>query len=535
MYIPKKDDAVRHVIPRIETLSPTQIESIAQKNLLISVMDDGNKAKEALEVVKRFYPNLKRTVRWAQKTYKKYKQQGVAVLVDNRYKNQNQNCVLTPEIKGITLSWWYARPAAEIKEIWRKVSEECKAINLTEPSYETIKNFLNGQSEANKLTRAGKIKVFDKQGRAVMRYDITTYANQRWQLDNSTLKIWTREWSDKLNEWVAIQLYITVLLDAHTRAIAGFILSSKSPDAWTTSLLLRKAILRKDNPDWLNHGIPEVIQPDRGRDFMSHAVHGSLGLLGIRRDPDPPYYPDRKGKIERFFLTLNSHLRILPGHKKAIGISKGAAAKNLSVLLTRNQLQTEIEHWIVKEYHERVHSETGRKPREHWEETVQLRMPESIEQLDSFLMKADKTRIVKNTGVRFKNKHYWSPELAHQYKQEVTVGYNPEDLDSILLYDAATGEYIGEAWVMSNKDSKYSIADIKTARNQVRKGLLERKRNYAREIEAEDRRMVREQNWKVARKKAVKETKKTPQHPVETAQKLRLTSRMEQLKKKHRS
>ncbi len=425
-------------------------------------------------------------------------------MLDGRFSNENQNKKLIFSVEKIILSWWYSRPAAGAKEIWRKVVEECKEKNIPAPSYESVQKLLKNQSEGNKLARSGKIKVWDKQGKPVVRFNLTSYSNQRWQIDHTRLDIWIRVWVK--DHWEVREVWLTVALDAHSRSIAGFVLSYKTPDAWTTAILLRRAILPKGNEKWLNRGVMSVLQPDRGKDFMSHAVQSSVARLGAIFDPDPPYYPNRKGKIERFFLTLDSHLRILPGHHKAIGSSETSAKKKLAVLFTREQLQTEIEHWIVEEYHQRENSETKRKPAELWEETVQLRMPEYIGILDSLLLKSDKIRKVGNTGVRFhisgkgddRGGRYWSPELTYHWQESVVVRYNPEDLQSILVYAAATGEYICEAWLME-KDSRYTIADVKQARNQARRGLLERQKYYSEEIYKNDRRTARKESWKQAR------------------------------------
>lgn len=511
MYIPKhtqKHKQSSTKLPRVETLSEKQIISLTQNHLLVSVMSNGRKTKEALELVRRQYPGFKRSVRWAQKLFKEFKKRGVQALFDGRLNNQNQKEVLTPEVERIALEWWYGRPAAGPKEIWRKTVIECRKRRLSEPCYQSVQKFLASQSEANKLVRAGKITTWDKQGRPVVRYNLTHYCNQRWQIDHTRLDIWVRQWVK--DRWVVREVWLTVVLDAHSRSIAGFILSLKTPDAWTTALLLRKAILPKENKDWLNRGLPSVLQPDRGSDFMSHAVQASVARVDIIFDPDPPYYPNRKGKIERFFLTLDHYLRILSGHHKAIGKSYAAAQKHLAVLLTREQLQTEIENWIVKEYHQRENSETKRKPAELWEEKVQLRMPESEELLDSFLLKSDKVRVIRNTGIDFhiagkgndRGGRYWAPEMAWFYKREVTVSYNPEDLDSILIYCASTREFIGEAWLMGDKHSKYSVEDVKRARCQARRGLLERMKMYSAEVHAQDRRAVKHENWKKARENA---------------------------------
>lgn len=527
--------------PRIEKLSERQIVSLAQNHSFVSAVKNGTSIKNALKLTTRQFPGFKRSVRWAQKIYADYEKRGVAALLDGRFSNENQNKKLTHSVEKIILSWWYARPAAGPKEIWRKVVIQCKEQNISAPAYKTVQKFLLKQTDSDKLVRAGKIKVWDKQGRPVVRFNLTNYSNQRWQIDHTRLDIWIRVWV--VDHWEVREVWLTVALDAHSRSVAGFVLSYKTPDSWTTAILLRRAILPKANKKWLNRGVMAVLQPDRGRDFMSHAVQTSIARLGAIFDPDPAYYPNRKGKIERFFLTLDSHLRILAGHHKAIGSSEISAKKNLAILLTRDQLQSEIEYWIVEEYHQRENSETKRKPGELWEETVQLRMPEDISILDSLLLKSDKIRKVGNTGVRFhtsgkgddRGGRYWSPELVPYWNDEVNVRYNPEDLQSILIYVAATGEFICEAWLME-KNSRYTIADVKEARNQARRGLLERQKYYAEEIYEKDRRMARKESWKQARETVNEDRETTKTANSKKAQPIEVKSSendlMEQVKAK---
>jgi putative transposase len=225
-------------------------------------------------------------------------------------------------------------------------------------------------------------------------------------------------------------------------------------------------------------------------------------------DPDPPYYPNRKGKIERWFLSLDRGcLRILPGHMDAIGRTREAAEKHVHLLLTIPQLRKEIERWIVADYHQRTHSETGRKPAELWEETVRLRLPESEDALHLLLLKSDKERTVYNTGIEFKFRgsdertghRYWAPDLIYHVGERVTLRYNPEDRESILVYSAATKEYICEAWLMGEEESRYTVEDVKQARNEFRRGLQERLKDYVNEIEREDRKRAQEAEWDEAR------------------------------------
>jgi putative transposase len=345
-----------------------------------------------------------------------------------------------------------------------------------------------------------------------VRINITTHANQRWQIDHSRLDIWVRIRDGE--QWVPEQVWLSLVLDAHARAIPGFVLSTKHPDAWTVALLMRSAILPKKRPGWNVRGIPEVVQPDNGKDFHSHAVEVSFAYLGIRLEFDPPYYPNMKGKIERFFLTLDRGcLRALPGHMEAIGRSMTAAKKHVDTLLTRKQLLNEIETYIVDEYHTRTHSETGRKPGEHWEQTVRLRMPESVDALNRMLLKCDETRKVNRVGVDFTYKgrggDYWAPALVELIGREVQIRFNPEDWQSILLYDNFTGEYICEAWLMGQPNSKYTHEDMKAVRNQFRAGLVDRLEDYTKEIHEEDRREARKAEWEEA-KRLVEESADDP-------------------------
>jgi putative transposase len=271
--------------------------------------------------------------------------------------------------------------------------------------------------------------------------------------------------------------------------------------------MLMEAIQPKKNPDWKNKGLPAIIQPDRGNTFLAHTVMASLAFLGIALDPDPPYYPNRKGKIERWFLTLDRGcLRILPGHMSAIGKTRAAAEKHVDVLLTIPQLRAEIERWIIYDYHHHTCTSTRRKPVELWEETVRMRMPESEDAMNLMLLKSEE-RTVGNTGISFRFPNtppdadhlYWAPELTYSIRKRVRLRYNPEDTNSVMVYDAATDQYICEAWLMGQADSLYTAVDVSQARNDFRKGLQERIKDYMADIQRLDRKRNGAAGWDEAR------------------------------------
>jgi putative transposase len=492
------EEARRQRLPRPGELKEHEIREMAIRYRLVCLMKGGRSAAEAVAHLAETEPGFSRSARWAQKVFRGYEIDGPEALVDGRRVNKSGRRVMTPQVKSIALAWWYARPAAGYTAIHKKVVEECRNFGLKPPDEDTLRKFLKGRPEYDRLVREGKIKLWDKQGRPHGEYNITTRGNERWQTDHTRLDIWVREYvkGRRVNgEWVEAhweprEVWLYVMLDAHTRAVAGIILTTQHPTSWTVAQLLRHAILPKTKAHekgWFIRGVPGELQCDRGADIMAHTVSATLAYLHIVRKPDPPYYPNAKGKIERFFLTIDQGcLQLLPGHMGAVGTTEGAARKQLSFLLTRAELEVEIVKWIVDEYHAREHSSTGRAPADHWAETAVIAEDVDERFLDHCLLRSSRNYTVRRLGVRFKYKHdgrelggwYWFPELMDAYRQEVFVRHNPENEDSVLVFGAdPTGRCLGEAHLLGRDDSKYKIDDVLSHAKGFRRGLVARQRD----------------------------------------------------------
>ncbi|HEX8000856.1 MAG TPA: Mu transposase C-terminal domain-containing protein [Pyrinomonadaceae bacterium] len=494
---------------RPDEYTEEQLEKFAINYQLISLIKNGVGPQEALMRL-----GIKNTPRWARGLYRRFKEHGANALLDRRTCRKTKVTVLNGEVKKLILMWWAGRRAAGGTAIARKVKEECQKRGLKPPSESSVKQYIAKIPKPLKAFRKGKIGIreWEQEMCPVVLTENTNYSNERWQTDHTPLKIWVRI---KVGDtWVPCQSYLTAYMDAHSRSIPSFELSAKHPDSWTTSLLMMKAVLPKEDRLWKNRGLPRIVQPDRGSDFMSDTVLTAFGHLGIFRDPDAPYYPNGKGKLERWFETIDDGcFRMLPGHKEDIGRTIGAATKHVHVLLTVPQLRKEIERWIIEDYHQREHSETGRKPIELWEETVRLRPPENEDDLYLFLLKSDVERTVQNIGIRFKHPYskrkkgncYWVPELAYHVKRRVRLRYNPEDSESVMVYCAATGRRLCEAWLMGQPNSRYKIADVKRCRSEFKRDMVERIKEYRREVEEEDRQNAQQAEWAEARRLAAEE------------------------------
>lgn len=500
---------------RLDELSDEQLRIYAENCWLVNLMDNDVPTKEA---IKRL--GISRTERTARNLFKRYKEGGLPALLDRRWGREFEAKVFTFEVQKITLAWYFAREAAGPRAIWKKVCEECRERKIAEPCESSVKKYLARLDESLKLARNGKVGIreWDKQARPVTRYENTTYANELWQGDHSPLKIWVRV---KVNgEWKPFRVYITLLLDSHSRAVMAYVVSTKYPDSWVIALTVRRAILPKEGSNLC--GIPTRFESDRGSDFISYAIAATLAGLRCKPEPDPPRHPDSKGKVEIMFRTIDSGcLRILPGHMAAVGVTEEAALKRVHEFYTLRQLDKEIARWIDEDYHRREHSETRREPLKFWGSTKRLRLPDSEDDLNLLILKYDKECTVLNTGIKFKLagvKHrFWSPELAYHWKRKVSLRYNPEDMDSVLIYCAATGEFLCEAFDMLAENPRYTIVDIKSTRSQVRRGLIQRTREYMSEVYENDRKQAERVEREEARRAAETQAKEEAEFLPETS------------------
>ena len=80
---------------------------------------------------------------------------------------------------------------------------------------------------------------------------------EMWQADHTVLDILVLD-----DAGTPVRPWLTVIVDDHSRAIAGYFLSLDAPSALNTALALRQAIWRKPNPEWIVSGIPEQLYVD---------------------------------------------------------------------------------------------------------------------------------------------------------------------------------------------------------------------------------------------------------------------------------
>jgi len=266
-------------------------------------------------------------------------------------------------------------------------------------------------------------------------------------------------------------------MDDYSRAVAGFGVSFHAPSAIQTAPVLRQAIWRKAIPRWYICGIPATFYTDHGSDFTSHHLEQVSAALKMELVFSEAGMPRERGRIERFFRTINQMLLCgLPGYTPA-GPPHG------QTLLTLPAFEAQLQRFILADYHQRLHSETGVPPHARWAAGGFLpQLPESLEHLDLLLLTVAKSRKVHPDGIRFQGFRYLDPTLAAYVGEAVIIRYDPRDMAEIRVFHQQ--RFLCRAICAELAGETIALREIIQARTHRRKTLRRTLQDRARTVEA---------------------------------------------------
>lgn len=210
-------------------------------------------------------------------------------------------------------------------------------------------------------------------------------------------------------------------------------------------------------------GIPDILYLDHGSDFTSHRLEQTALDLHLRIIHSTVARPQGRGKVERFFGTINSELlTTLPGR-----IVHGRKWPEATLALA--ELDDAMGQFI-RDYNDRSHSELGTSPKQAWiADGWMPRLPETLEALDGFLLDVARSRIVRRVDIHFQGLRYISPTLASYVGTAVTIRYDPRDVTEIRVYDRDV--FVCTAVDPAHQSTTVSLKDIQAARNERRREL----------------------------------------------------------------
>ena len=397
--------------------------------------------------------------RTAQRWVTRFQRFGLAGLVRKKRTDAGVRRAVPIKIKAAIEGLALQKPPLPISALHRQVQRFSLNLGEKAPSYKVVYSIVRGLP-ADLVTLAHRgTKVYSEAFDLVHRREAAG-PNAIWQADHSPLDILlVRPGGEPEKPW------LTIVLDDYSRAVSGYLLSFEPPSTLHTSLALRQGIWRKDDPRWNICGIPDVLYTDHGSDFTSRHLEQVGADLKIRLVFSIAGKPRGRGRIERFFSTVNEmFLCELDGYAPPGGGVRGKPT------LTLAELDSRLRTFLLDVYHRRECAETKTPPAERWEASGFLpRMPESLEQLDLLLIQVAKTRRVRRDGIHFHGLRYIAPTLAAYVGESVTLRFDPRDMGEIRVFH---GEgFLCRAVSADLAGETVPLREIIRARNRRRREL----------------------------------------------------------------
>jgi putative transposase len=206
--------------------------------------------------------------------------------------------------------------------------------------------------------------------------------------------------------------YLFAFIDDHSRAVPGHRWGF-AEDTVRLAAALRPALAAR--------GVPEYIYVDNGSAFVDSWLLRACAKLGIKLVHSAPGRPQGRGKIERFFRSVNSEFVV------EIAAADGAPGRAVADLAELNRLFTA---WVETVYHRRTHSETGQAPLARWLAGGPFPVPAPADLAEAFRWSqhrtVSKTALVSLHG----NRYQVDPLLVGR---RVELVFDPFDLTSLTV------------------------------------------------------------------------------------------------------
>lgn len=156
----------------------------------------------------------------------------------------------------------------------------------------------------------------------------------------------------------------------------------------------------------LTRGLPRKLYVDNGAAFRSLHLKEIAASLGIALVHSPPYQPQGRGKVERWFRTVRTEF--LPGFRGE----------------TLAQLNEALERWIREVYHLRPQRGTGEEPLRRFASKSECLRPAPRDLEDHFRKRA-RRRVAKDRTVALEGRLYEAPVAL--VGAQLTLLYHPHD------------------------------------------------------------------------------------------------------------
>jgi len=313
----------------------------------------------------------------------RYRTGGLEALAPQRRSDRGKSRVVTPQLAQLIERLKRENPHRNGTTLLRElalVSED----GTTPLSESSLYRFLKKQGLTTRqlLTKNG-FKKFEAQ-----------YANQIWQSDLMYGPYVERDSGGKR------QAFLCAILDDASRLVPH---GQFYPDQGLESLLdcLRQAIAAR--------GVPVRLYVDNGKIYRSRQLERIGASVGILIVHTPPYQPEGRGKIERFFRTVREQF---------------LASLDRAQVRTLADLNSRFQVWLDSAYHREKHGALETTPLQRWQRDIEhiRQLPPSTDLRRLFFYRLD--RLVRRDSTFLVHGRFYEapPQLAGR---RIEVRFDP--------------------------------------------------------------------------------------------------------------
>ena len=228
-------------------------------------------------------------------------------------------------------------------------------------------------------------------------------SNQIWQSDMLYGPYVQRPGGGKM------QAYLHAILDDASRLIPH---AQFYPDQGLDTFLdcLRQAVAAR--------GLPVRLYVDNAKVYRSPQLARIAASLGILMVHTPPYQPEGRGKIERFFRSVREQFLANLDRKQT---------------LTLDDLNQRLWAWVENAYHRSEHSALGTTPLLRWQRDIEhiRQLPPATDLRRLFFHRLDRV-VRRDSTFLLQNRFYEAP--THLAGETIEVRFDPLDPASVEIY-----------------------------------------------------------------------------------------------------
>jgi putative transposase len=323
-------------------------------------------------------------LKWARR----YRKGGLDALSPQRRKDRGRSRVISPPLAQLIERLKRENPHRTGTTLLRELALSSNDPNTPPLSAATLYRFLKEHGLTQKQLLAPPAhKKFEAE-----------FANQIWQSDMMFGPYIPRPGGGKE------QAMLYALLDDASRLIPH---AQFYADEGLESLLdcTRQGVAAR--------GIPVRFYVDNGKVYRSAQLARIAATLGILIVHTPPYQPEGRGKIERFFRSVREQF---------------LASLDLKQVRGMEDLNTRLDAWIQTAYHRTPHGglPPNTTPLQRWQRDIERvrQLPPATDVRRLFFYRLDRV-VRRDSTFLLQNRFYEAP--AHLAGQKVEVRFDPLD------------------------------------------------------------------------------------------------------------